>query len=77
MLTPLDIEATFGLAEGNIYHGELRLDQIYFMRPVAGWVQYRAPIRNLYLCGAGTHPGRGVTRTPGYNAAQQILADAK
>ena len=77
VLTPLDIEALFGMAEGNIYHGEMTLDQIYFMRPIAGWAQYRAPVENLYLCGVGTHPGGGVTAMPGYNAAQVILEDSK
>jgi phytoene dehydrogenase-like protein len=77
VLTPLDIEGLFGLTEGNIYHGELTLDQIYFMRPVPGWARYRTPVRHLYLCGAGTHPGGGVTGTPGYNAAGAILTDAK
>jgi phytoene dehydrogenase-like protein len=77
VLTPLDIEGLFGLTEGNIYQGELTLDQIYSMRPVAGWANYRAPVDGLYLCGAGTHPGGGVTATPGYNAAGVILADAK
>jgi phytoene dehydrogenase-like protein len=77
VLTPLDIEGMFGLAEGNIYHGEMTLDQIYFMRPVPGWAQYRAPVENLYLCSAGTHPGGGVTAANGYNAAQVILEDSK
>ena len=75
VLTPLDLERTFGLSEGNIYHGELTLDQILFMRPVPGWAQYRTPIQSLYMCGAGTHPGGGVTAAPGYNAAREILRD--
>jgi phytoene dehydrogenase-like protein len=75
VLTPLDLEETYSLTEGNIYHGELSLDQLFFMRPVPGWAQYRTPIRNLYLCGATTHPGGGVTGMPGYNAAREILKD--
>jgi len=75
VLTPLDLERTYGLTEGNIFHGDLRLEQLFFMRPVAGWSQYRTPIRGLYLCGAGAHPGGGVTGAPGHNAAQQVLRD--
>lgn len=76
ILTPLDLESRFGLSEGNIYHGELALDQSLFMRPVPGWSRYRSPIRHVYLCGAGAHPGGGVTGAPGYLAAQAILRDA-
>jgi phytoene dehydrogenase-like protein len=75
VITPQDLESTYGLTEGNPNHGELTLDQILFMRPVPGWAQYRAPIDRLYLCGAGTHPGGGVTGAPGRNAAKQILKD--
>jgi phytoene dehydrogenase-like protein len=77
VLTPLDLERTYGLTEGNIFHGDLRLEQLFFMRPVPGWSQYRTPIRGLYLCGAGTHPGGGVTGAPGRNAAMQVLRDWK
>jgi phytoene dehydrogenase-like protein len=77
VLTPLDLERTYGLTEGNIFHGDLRLEQLFFMRPVPGWAQYRTPVRGLYLCGAGTHPGGGVTGAPGYNAAHKILKDLK
>jgi phytoene dehydrogenase-like protein len=77
VLTPLDLERTYGLTEGNIFHGDLRLEQLFFMRPVAGWAQYRTPIRGLYLCGAGAHPGGGVTGAPGRNAALQALKDWK
>ena len=73
VLTPLDLEKTFGLTEGHIYHAELALDQIFFMRPVAGWARYRTPIENLYLCGSGTHPGGGITGLPGYYAVKTIL----
>jgi phytoene dehydrogenase-like protein len=77
VLTPLDLERTYGLTEGNIFHGDLNLEQLFFMRPVAGWSQYRMPIRGLYLCGAGAHPGGGVTGAPGRNAAMQVLRDRK
>ncbi len=77
VLTPLDLEDVFAMTEGNIYHGEMTLDQVMFMRPVQGWSRYRTPIERLYLCGAGTHPGGGVTGAPGYNAAQVVLADIK
>jgi phytoene dehydrogenase-like protein len=77
VLTPLDLERTYGLTEGNIFHGDLRLEQLFFMRPVPGWSQYRTPIAGLYLCGAGAHPGGGVTGAPGHNAAHQVLRDWK
>ena len=77
VLTPLDLEETYGLSEGNIYHGEHTLDQLFFMRPVPGLARYRTPIGGLYLCGAGTHPGGGVTGYPGYNAAREILTDGR
>jgi phytoene dehydrogenase-like protein len=73
VLTPLDLETGYGLPEGNANHGEMTLDQFLHMRPVPGWAQYRAPIAGLYLCGAGTHPGGGVTGANGYNAARVIL----
>ncbi len=77
VLTPLDLERTYGLTEGNIFHGDLRLEQLFFMRPVPGWSQYRTPVDGLYLCGAGAHPGGGVTGAPGRNAAYQALRDWK
>ena len=77
VLTPLDLERVYGLTEGNIFHGDLRLEQLFFMRPVPGWSQYRTPIEGLYLCGAGAHPGGGVTGAPGRNAAHQVLRDWK
>jgi phytoene dehydrogenase-like protein len=73
VLTPLDMEQTFGLTEGHLYHAELALDQLFFMRPVPGWARYRTPIENFYLCGSGTHPGGGITGLPGYRAAKTIL----
>lgn len=75
VMTPLDMQERFGLTEGNIYHGEMTLDQLLFMRPVPGASRYRAPVKGLYLCGAGTHPGGGVTGVPGLNAAREILKD--
>jgi phytoene dehydrogenase-like protein len=75
ILTPLDLETVYGLPEGNVHHGEHTLDQLFFMRPVPGWAHYRTPIRNLYLCGAGSHPGGGVSGAPGHNASRQILKD--
>ena len=75
VLTPLDLEQTFGITEGNIFHGDLSLDQMFFMRPLPGWSRYRTPIAGLYLCGAGTHPGGGVTGAPGHNAARVVLQD--
>ena len=77
VLTPLDLERTYGLTEGNIFHGDLNLEQLFFMRPVAGWSQYRMPLEGLYLCGAGAHPGGGVTGAPGRNAARQVVRDWK
>ena len=77
VLTPLDLERRFALTEGNIFHGDLALDQLFFMRPVPGWSRYRSPILGLYLCGAGAHPGGGVTGAPGYQAAHQVLRDAR
>ncbi|MEP7246098.1 MAG: NAD(P)/FAD-dependent oxidoreductase, partial [Gammaproteobacteria bacterium] len=75
VLTPLDLEQTFGITEGNIFHGDLSIDQMFFMRPLAGWSRYRTPIAGLYLCGAGAHPGGGVTGAPGHNAAHAMLVD--
>ena len=77
VLTPLDLERIYGLTEGNIFHGDLNLEQLFFNRPVAGWSQYRTPIAGLYLCGAGAHPGGGVTGAPGHNCAHQVLRDLK
>jgi phytoene dehydrogenase-like protein len=75
VLSPADLETEFGLTGGNIFHGEMSLDQLFFLRPVPGWAQYRTPVRNLYLCGSGTHPGGGVMGAPGHNAAREILKD--
>jgi phytoene dehydrogenase-like protein len=77
VLTPLDLERTYGLTEGNIFHGDLSVDQLFFMRPVPGWAGYRSPVPGLYLCGAGAHPGGGVTGAPGRNAAHVVLHDLR
>ena len=76
VLSPLDLERTFGLVGGDIMHGRMSLDQLWAARPVLGAGAYRAPIKGLYMCGAGTHPGGGVTGAPGHNAAKEILRDA-
>ena len=73
VLTPLDLERDFGLTEGNIFQGELTLQQLFFARPVPGWAQYQTPIRNLWMCGSATHPGGGIMGAPGRNAALRIL----
>jgi len=75
VLSPWDLEQVFGLTGGNIFHGELTPDQLLFLRPIAGWAQYRTPIKGLYLCGSGAHPGGGVMGAPGMNAAREILRD--
>jgi phytoene dehydrogenase-like protein len=77
VVTPWDLEHEFGLTEGNIFQGELTLDQLFFLRPVPGWAQYRTPIKNLYMCGACTHPGGGVMAASGRLAALEILKDWK
>jgi phytoene dehydrogenase-like protein len=74
-LTPLDLERTFGLVGGDIFHGALSLDQLYSLRPMLGYADYRTPLEGLYQCGSGTHPGGGVTGAPGFNAAREILKD--
>jgi phytoene dehydrogenase-like protein len=73
-LSPLDLEQVYGLTGGNIFHGDLRLDQLFALRPVAGWARYATPIDGLFLCGSGAHPGGGVTGAPGHNAAKVLLA---
>jgi phytoene dehydrogenase-like protein len=77
VLTPLDLETSYGLTGGHIYHGEPSLDQLFAMRPVLGWAQYRMPIDRLFLCGAGTHPGGGITGGSGRNAAREIVRALK
>jgi len=73
VITPPDWERDYGLTEGSIHHGQMGLEQMLVMRPIPGWSRYETPIRNLYLCGAGAHPGGGVTGAPGYNAARAVL----
>lgn len=77
VITPLDMEQTYGLTGGHMFHGEHSLDQLYSFRPFLGWAQYRTPIQGLYLCGAGTHPGGGITGAPGANASREILKDLR
>jgi phytoene dehydrogenase-like protein len=77
VLSPLDLERTFGLLDGDIFHGRLTLDQLFSARPMVGHADYRSPIPGLYMCGSGTHPGGGVTGAPGHNAAREILRDVK
>ena len=77
VLTPKGLERTFGLAGGDIMHGHMSLDQLWAARPVLGHGNYRGPVKGLYMCGAGTHPGGGVTGAPGHNAAQSVLADRR
>jgi len=73
ILTPYDLEQRFHITGGNIFHGEMSLDQMFVMRPLAGWARYKTPIKGLYLCGSGAHPGGGVMGAPGHNAAREIL----
>jgi phytoene dehydrogenase-like protein len=77
VITPLDLEETYGMSGGHIHHGEQSLDQSFTFRPLIGWAQYRTPIKGLYLCGAGTHPGGGISGGPGANAAREIIKDFK
>jgi len=77
MLTPPDLEREFGLTGGNIFHGAMGLDSLFLMRPAKGWSDYRTPVKGLYLCGSGAHPGGGVMGAPGCNAASVVLEDLK
>jgi phytoene dehydrogenase-like protein len=77
VITPRDLEETYGLSGGHIHHGEQTLDQVFTFRPLIGWAQYRTPLERLYLCGAGAHPGGGITGLPGANAAREIARDFK
>jgi phytoene dehydrogenase-like protein len=77
VITPLELEREYGLSGGHIHHGEQSLDQFFAFRPLIGWAQYRTPLRRLYLCGAGTHPGGGLTGLNGLNAAREIARDFK
>ena len=73
VITPADLEQFYAFAGGHVLHGEPSLDQLFTMRPILGWAQYRTPIRDLFLCGAGTHPGGGITGGSGQNAAREII----
>jgi phytoene dehydrogenase-like protein len=73
VLTPLDLERDFGLSEGNIFQGELSLEQLFFNRPVSGWARYRTPVRDLWMCGSATHPGGGIMGAPGRIAALEVI----
>jgi phytoene dehydrogenase-like protein len=75
VLAPPDLEERFGLTGGNIFHGEMGVDQMFCFRPLAGWARYRTPVKHLYLCGSGAHPGGGVMGAPGHNAAREMLKD--
>jgi phytoene dehydrogenase-like protein len=75
ILSPVDLERKFGLVNGDIMHGHMSLDQLWAARPVLGHASHRAPIKGLYMCGAGCHPGGGVSGNPGRNAAREILRD--
>jgi phytoene dehydrogenase-like protein len=77
VITPADIERMVGLSEGNIFQGELTLEQLFFLRPAPGWAQYKTPVDSLYMCGSATHPGGGIMGAPGRNAAMKILADTR
>ena len=77
VITPKDLQTTYGLTGGHIFHGELSLDQLFTMRPMLEWARYRTPISGLYLCGSGTHPGAGLTGASGANAAREILKDLR
>jgi phytoene dehydrogenase-like protein len=77
VVTPLDLEREWGLSEGNIFQGELTLEQLFFLRPAPGWAQYKTPVKNLYMCGSATHPGGGIMGAPGRLAAMEILKDWK
>jgi phytoene dehydrogenase-like protein len=77
VFSPLDLEREFGLTDGDIFHGALTLDQLWSARPVLGHADYRGPVKGLYMCGAGTHPGGGVSGIPGHNAAREIISDFK
>jgi len=77
IITPKDLEDTYSLTNGHIFHGELALDQFFTMRPLLDWARYATPIQNLYLCGSGTHPGAGLTGGSGANAAREILKELR
>jgi len=77
VITPQDLETSYGFTGGHIFHGELALDQLFTMRPVLDWARYKTPIRGLFLCGSGTHPGNGLTGASGANAAREIIRELR
>ena len=77
VITPKDLETSYGFTGGHIFHGELALDQLFTMRPILDWARYKTPIRGLFLCGSGTHPGNGLTGASGANAAREIIHDLR
>jgi phytoene dehydrogenase-like protein len=77
VFTPWDMEQTMGLTQGNIFHGELTLEQLFFLRPTPGYADFTTPLRNMYMCGSGCHPGGGVMGAPGKLAAERVLADTR
>jgi phytoene dehydrogenase-like protein len=77
IITPQDLETAYGFTGGHIFHGELALDQFFAMRPVLDWARYKTPIRGLFLCGSGTHPGNGLTGASGANAAREIIRELR
>ena len=77
VITPQDLETTYGFTGGHVFHGELALDQLFAMRPVLDWARYKTPIRGLFLCGSGTHPGNGLTGASGANASREIIHDLR
>jgi phytoene dehydrogenase-like protein len=77
VITPADIETTYGATGGHVFHGELTLEQFFTMRPLLGWARYRSPIDGLYMCGSGTHPGSGLNGVSGANAAREVIKDLR
>jgi len=77
VITPEDLETCYGFTGGHIFHGELALDQLFTMRPVLDWARYKTPVRGLFLCGSGTHPGNGLTGASGANAAREIIRELR
>src|SRR5207237_9485352 len=76
-ITPKDLETSYGFTGAHTFHGELALDQLFTMRPVLDWARYKTPIRGLFLCGSGTHPGNGLTGASGANAAREIIRELR
>jgi phytoene dehydrogenase-like protein len=77
VITPADLEQSYGFTEGHVFHGELALDQLFTMRPVLDWARYKTPVRGLFMCSNGTHPGNGLTGASGANAAKEIIHELR